>query len=144
MSTLVVDDHLLADVIADMTPRALAVLLDRNEIATTNLYYYRLCRAALEAPGGAMTGSWSTERRKQAVGALVQLSPDIDILPMQDLAFRMAELARAYRLSALGAEAIAATELSGGWLCVWEGDIGPNMKACCEDVGLRYEPIGRE
>jgi hypothetical protein len=62
---------------------------------------------------------------------------------MRNLTFRMAELARDYPLSALGAEAIAATEASGGHLCVWEGDDGPNIRACCETLGIRYQTITR-
>ena len=144
MSVVVVDDHLLGDVIGGTAPRDLAALLRHNDIATTNLYLYRLCRAALAGRGGALTGSWSAERRKQAAKALTVLSPHIQVTPMQDLAFRMAEVAQEFGLSALGAEAIAATEAHGGRLCVWEGDDGPNVRACSEALGVDYRTIPRE
>jgi hypothetical protein len=143
MSVVVVDDHLLGDIMGGMTPRALASLLRRNDLGTTNLYYFRLCRAALGGRGGALTGSWSAERREDAARALTVLAPGVSVLPMRNLTFRMAELARDYPLSALGAEAIAATEASGGRLCVWEGDDGPNIRACCETLGIRYQTITR-
>jgi hypothetical protein len=143
MSVVVIDDHLLADVIGGMVPPALAVLRRRAVTSTTNLYYYRLCRAALVARGGALTGSWSAERREQAARALMALSPDIEVLPLRHLAFRMAELTRDHHLSALGAEAVAAAEAHGGRLCVWEGDAGRNIRACCEAVGVGYRTIAR-
>lgn len=143
MSIVVIDDHLLGDVLGGTVPAALAVLRRSAATSTTNLYYYRLCRAALSARGGAITGSWSAERREQAAQALVALSPDIEVLPLRQLAFRMAELARDHQLSALGAEAVAATEALGGRLCVWEGDDGRNIRACCEAVGVGYRAIAR-
>lgn len=138
-----VDDHLLGDIIGGATPPALASLLRRNDVGTTNLYYFRLCRAALASRGGALTGSWSAERRQHAARALTVLAPGVMVLPMRDLTYRMAELARDYPLSALGAEAIAATEAGRGRLCVWEGDDGPNIRMCCETLGIRYQTITR-
>jgi hypothetical protein len=99
VSVLIIDDHLLGDIIGDMIPQPLVALLRHNGVATTNLYYVRLCRAALASRGGALTASWSAERRQQAAQALIALSPDIEIMPIQTIAFRMAELARDHRLS---------------------------------------------
>jgi hypothetical protein len=144
VSVIVVDDHLLGDVIGGSTPPALASLLRRNDVGTTNLYYFRLCRAALAGRGGALTGSWSAERREHAARVLTALAPEVLVLPMRDLTHRMAELARDYPLSALGAEAVAATEASGGHLCVWEGDDGSNIRACSETLGIRYQTITRD
>jgi hypothetical protein len=144
VSGIVGDDHLLGDVVGDTVPAALAGLLGQHVVATTNLYYYRLCRAALAARGGALTGSWSPERREQAARALVALSPDIEVLSMRTLAFRMAELARDHQLSALGAEAVAAAEAHGGGLFVWEGDDGRNIRACCKAVGVAYRVVSRK
>lgn len=144
MTTIVVDDHLLGDVLGGATPPDLAGLLLDGSFATTNLYYYRLCRAALSARGGALTGSWSQARRQQAASRLVALPPAVDILPMRSIAVRMAELARDHRISALGAEAVAATEMRDGRLCVWEGDDGPAIRACCESLGVAYQVISRD
>jgi hypothetical protein len=144
MTVVVIDDHLLGDVVGGMVPTTLARLLRQNVVATTNLYYYRLCRAALVASGGTLTGSWSAERREQAARVLVTLSPEIEVLPIRALAFRMAELARDHRLSALGAEAVAAAQSRGGSLAVWDGDDGRNIRACCEAVGVAYRTIARD
>ena len=144
MSTILVDDHLLGDVVGQMVPRPLTELLRRNQLGTTNLYYYRLCRAALDARGGAITHSWSDEHRRQAAQVLTRISEDITVIPMRQVAFRMAELARDFRLSALGAEAIAAAETLDRRLCVWEGDLGPNMQAACKALGVRLRAITRD
>jgi hypothetical protein len=144
VSVVIVDDHLLGDIIGVMIPQRLSVLLRRNDVATTNLYYFRLCRAALAGRGGVLTGSWSLERRQQAIRSLLVLPPDIGVVPMQTICFRMAELARDHHLSALGAEAVAAAEASGGPLCVWEGDDGPNIRSSCSTLGVRYSTISRE
>jgi hypothetical protein len=140
---IIVDDHLLGDVIGGTIPRDLGRLLRRHDVATTNLYYFRLCRAALTGRGGALTGGWSTERRRQAVQALTKLGPEVQIMPMRELAVHIADLAASYRLSALAAEAVAAAEQTGADLCVWDGDRGPNISACCAAVGVRYRTIRR-
>jgi len=143
VSVVVVDDHLLGDIIGGMIPQRLSVLLRRNDVATTNLYYFRLCRAALAGRGGVLTGLWSLERRQQAIRSLTALPPDIGVVPMKTLSFRMAELARDHHLSALGAEAVAAAEAADGRLCVWEGDDGPNIRSSCAALGVRYSTISR-
>ena len=144
MSVVVVDDHLLGDILGDTIPQPLSALLKRNDVATTNLYYFRLCRAALAGRGGVLTGLWSLERRQQAIRSLTALPPDIGVVPMQRLSFRMAELARDHHLSALGAEAVAAAEVAGGRLCVWEGDDGPNIRSSCRALGVSYSTVSRE
>ena len=143
MSTLLVDDHLLGDLIGDSLPQVLRRFARRNDFATTNLFYYRLCRAAVEARGGPLTGHWDAGRREQASRSLLQLSDDIRILPMRDLAFRMAALTRDFQLSALGAEAVAAAEALGARVLVWSGDVGPRIRTACTDLGIRYEPVDR-
>jgi hypothetical protein len=143
VSVLVVDDHLLADIIGQTIPPPLARLLRRNSVATTNLYYVRLCRAALSARGGSITSGWSDEHRQQAISALAELSDDITVLPMQDLAFHMAELANTFPLSTLGAEAVAAAAALHGRLCVWGGDLGPGIEAACHSLRIAYLPIER-
>src|ERR1700684_1710321 len=127
-----------------MIPKPLSVLLRRNDVATTNLYYFRLCRAALTGRGGVLTGLWSLERKQQAIRSLTALPRDIGVVPMQALSFRMAELARDHHLSALGAEAVAAAEAAGERLCVWEGDDGPNIRSSCATLGVRYSTISRQ
>lgn len=64
-------------------------------------------------------------------------------MPVRTIAFRMAELADAYRLSSLGAEAVASAEYLAGPLCVWEGDDGPNIRAATAELNGGYRTISR-
>jgi hypothetical protein len=140
---IVVDDHLLRDVLSDDVAPSLAGLLAEHEAATTNLFHVRLCRSAVAARGGALTGGWSEEARSELARSLVVLPESIRVMPMTSLAFRMAELARDHRVSTLGAEAVAAAEHLGAVLCVWEGDDGPAIRAAAGAVGVAYHALGR-
>lgn len=143
MSRVILDDHLLRDLLAGGPSTELADVVATNRPATTNLYYLRLCKSVVSARGSALTGSWAPEARRQLGRALVTLPDDIEILPMRTLAFRMAELAGTAPLSALGAEAIAAAESLQAPLCVWDGDDGPHIRAVAAATGIGYTTIPR-
>jgi hypothetical protein len=139
----ILDDHLLRDLLAENIPGELEEILVRHEPATTNHYLYRLCRSVVSAAGGTLTGSWTAERRRTLGAQLMALPADVEVVPMRVLAYRMAEVAGAYRLSTLGAEAIAAAESLGAPLCVWSGDDGPGIRAAMQDLRLHYRTIHR-
>ncbi len=143
MTRALLDDHLLRDLLADDVSEELHQLLGEFEPATTNLYLYRLCRSVVSAPGGALTGSWTAEHRRALGARLVALPPSIDVVPMRLVAFRMAELADAARLSTLGAEAVAAAEYLTAPLCVWEGDDGPQIRAALAASDGDYRTLRR-
>ena len=141
MSQVVIDDHLLRDVLAAEQGRRLIRLVTANELATTNLYYVRLCKSVVAARGGTLTGSWSPERRRELGRRLLELPESIQILPMRLIGYRMAELAESQRLSTLGAEAVAAAEHLGASLYVWEGDDGPGIREAARASGVTYRTI---
>lgn len=141
MSQVVIDDHLLRDVLAAEQGRRLTRLTAANELATTNLYYVRLCKSVVAARGGTLTGSWSPERRRELGRRLLELPESIVILPVRLIGYRMAELAESQRLSTLGAEAVAAAEHLGASLCVWEGDDGPAIREAARATGVTYRTI---
>ena len=143
MSRAVLDDHLLRDLLADEVSTELAQILTDHEPATTNLYLVRLCRSVASAAGGALTGSWPAGARRELGRRLVTLPDDIEVVPMPGLAFRMAELADAHRLSALGAEAAAAAEHLDAPLCVSASDDGPRVRAAVAAVGSDYRTVAR-
>lgn len=143
MTSAVLDDHLLRDLLSDDIGAALATVLAEHEPATTNLYYVRLCKSVVSARGGRLTGSWPAERR-QALGRALLVLPDaVTVVPVRALGFRMAELADAHRLSALGAEAVAAAEHLGAPLVVWDGDDGPAIRAAATALGAGYQALSR-
>lgn len=135
--TAVVDDHLLRDVLAGRPPAGL------DDVATTNLFYVRLCRSVVGARGGALTGGWTDAERRSLGRVLVTLPEAVQLVPMADLAFRMAELSATHGLSTLGAEAIAAAEQLGAELCVWDGDDGSRIRAAAEATGVTYRTLRR-
>lgn len=141
MSQVVLDDHLLRDVLADEQGRRLARLVEQNELATTNLYYVRLCKSVVAARGGALTGGWSGERRRALGRRLLDLPESILILPMRLIGYRVAELAGSQRVSTLGAEAVAAAEHLGASLCVWDGDDGPGIREAARANRVTYRTI---
>ncbi len=143
MTRVLLDDHLLRDLLVGDVPTELDEVLGGHEPATTNYYLYRLCRSVVAAAGGALTGSWSAEQRRALGAQLVALPVDVEVVPMRALAYRMAELARAYRVSTLGAEAIAAAESLGVPLCVWSGDDGPGIRGAMSALGQDYRTIER-
>lgn len=143
MSKVVLDDHLLRDLLADEIGGSLAQLLRRHEPATTNLYVYRLCKSVVAAPGGALTGGWTVEQRGELGRRLVTLPDVVEVAPLRKLAYRMAEIAAAFRVSTLGAEAAAAAEHLAAPLCVWEGDDGPGIRAAATGIGASYKTLRR-
>ena len=141
MSRAVLDDHLLRDLLADDMSPQLAQALAVYEPATTNLYLVRLCRSVAAAAGGALTGSWPVDARRELGRRLVLLPDDIAVVPMRALAFRMAELGHMHRLSTLGAEAAASAEHLDAPLCVWIGDDGPRLRTTMASIGGEYRTI---
>lgn len=140
---VLLDDHLLRDLLADDVPAELQAALGRHDPTTTNHYLYRLCRSVVSAAGGALTGGWERERRRALGARLVELPRTIDIVPMRTLAFRMAEIADDHQVSTLGAEAVAAAEHLGAPLYVWSGDDGPRVRAAMHALGQEYRTIER-
>ncbi|HKY16692.1 MAG TPA: hypothetical protein VJM33_17335 [Microthrixaceae bacterium] len=143
MTAVVLDDHLLRDLLAKQQSPGLTTLLRTYEPATTNLYYVRLCRSAVNARGSKLTGAWPAALRQSLAQALVALPATVRIVPMRDLAFRIAELAGTHKLSTLGAEAVAAAEHLGGPLAVWDGDVGPQISSAASAVGSAYHAVAR-
>lgn len=140
---LLLDDHLLRDVLASDVRGPLKRLMARHPLATTNLYYLRLCKSAVSARGGQLTGAWAPERRRALAEVLVALPDAIDVVPMRTLAFAVAKLGDNFRLSTLGAEAVAASRHLGATLCVWEGDDGPSIRAAALATKVPYRTIAR-
>lgn len=97
MTRVLLDDHLLRDLLADDVSTDLAELLAEHAPATTNLYYVRLCKSVISARGGRLTGAWPSEQRRQLGQALLALPENVEVVPIRALAYRMAELGAPYR-----------------------------------------------
>ena len=141
--SVVLDDHLLRDLLADEVSDDLAEVLANHEAATTNFYYLRLCKSVVSARGGSLVGSWPIERRVALGRTLIALPDSVTVVPLRLIAFRMAEIADAHRVSNLGAEAVAAAEHLGAELCVWAGDDGHGVRDALTSLGGSYRTMKR-
>lgn len=139
MTTVVIDDHLLRDVLTGHRQPDLQGIA--TALATTGLWLFRLSSAwaapdvvgKLSAPVTAL----SAKQQEAFRARLVTLPDEIEVLPLRQLAWPMALLQRRHRsegraLSAAMAEALAAAMALDGAIAVSRQDVGPNLKAAAE------------
>lgn len=143
MTSIIIDDHLLRDVLAGDVTEAFEKMRAPYALATTNLYHVRLCRSIVSARGGQLTGTLSAAQRRALGHVLTELPEWISIVPMQANAFRVAELMETHHLSTLGAEALATAELLDAPLAVWAGDDGPRIRAAAATLDIEYRVVAR-
>jgi hypothetical protein len=142
LSVVLVDDHLLLRVLLDDEPPALRPA--GAAIATTGLWYHRLCRALTDQ---AVVGSLS--RRLGAVddvvgagvlGAVIELPDTIELVSLRTLGWPMGELVHAgARLNLLSLEALAAARNLAADICLAENDDNVPLRAAANsfDVVVR-------
>lgn len=139
MATVVIDDHLLRDVLTGNRPPDLEGIA--TSLATTGLWLFRLS-SALASPHvadklSAPVAALSAEQQDVFRARLVALPDEIEVLPLRQLAWPMALLQHRHRgqghpLSAAMAEALAAAQALGGAIAVSGQDVGPNLKSAAE------------
>ena len=139
MATVVIDDHLLRDVLTGNRHRDLEGIA--TSLATTGLWLFRLS-SALASPSvvGKLTApvaALSAGQQELFRARLVALPDEIEVLPLRQLAWPMALLQHRHRsdgrpLSVAMAEALAAAQTLGGAIAVSSRDVGPNLKAAAE------------
>ncbi|MGH9090533.1 MAG: hypothetical protein ACRDZR_03995 [Acidimicrobiales bacterium] len=140
---VLLDDHLLRDWLAGPDP-ALRRAVRRDGMATTNLWYARLCKSAAGRRGGALFGAWDPPERDALVAGLVALPGTFEVVPMRALAWRMGHLVSEHRgLSMLGSEAVAAAEALGARVLVSSRDDSPGIRQACRTLRLRYATLDR-
>ena len=108
--TVVLDDHLLRDLLADEVGDGLAEIIADHEPATTNLYYLRLCKSRMSAEADSWSGpgrpndGWRSATRSSSFR-----SPSPSFRSERS-ASAWPRWPRRSRVSTLGAEAVAAAE----------------------------------
>lgn len=141
--TVLLDDHLLRDWMVG-ADRDLRRAVRREPLATTNLWYARLCKSAARAVGGALIRDLGPTQRQALVAALVKLPDGITVVPMRDLAWRMGVLvSERSGLSTLGSEAVAAAEALGARVLASTRDDSPGIRLTCKQLGIRYSTVDR-
>ena len=140
---VVLDDHLLRDWLAG-PDSALRRAIRRDSLATTNLFYARLCKVAARQSGGTLLDGWDPDERGALLAALVALPDEFEVVPMRDLAWRMGQLIAGHRgLSTLGSEAVAAAEYLGARVLVSSRDESPGIRDACRSLQLRHTVLAR-
>ncbi len=122
---VVVDDHLLLALLLGRERTALGI--QQARIATTGLWYHRLCRALSDS---TVVGSMSRRlsglappAAAAAIASVVRLPADIEMVSLRELGWPMAELLTGgLRLNLLSLEALAAARVLGAEVCLAEAD----------------------
>ena len=148
MTTVVVDDHLLRDVLTAERPRDLGGLA--TALATTGLWLFRLSSswAAPDSAGklSAPVAALPLEQQDRFRAQLMALPNEIEVLHLRRLAWPMAQLQHRHhtqgrRLSAAMAEALGAAHALGAAIAVSHHDVGPNLKAAAEHDGVAFHVL---
>lgn len=142
---LVVDDHLLRDVLTGERPSDLGGIA--TGLATTGLWLFRLSSAFAD-PGvlGKLSGpvaSLPAESQERFRSQLLTLPAGIQILHLRDLAWAMATLQQrhrrlGHRLSAAMVEALAAAHQLGAGIGVSQHDVGPNLQSAARADDIEF------
>lgn len=130
---VLVDDHILLRMLLGEEPRELRP--DGGIVATTGLWYHRLCRAlADQAVVGSMSrrlGDVSPEVAADVIATVIELPSSIELVSLRALGWPMGELIRdGTRLNLLSLEALAAARfLDAEICCAQANDNEPLMEA---------------
>lgn len=141
---VLVDDHLLLAVLLGREPTTLR----RSEagIATTGLWYHRLCRAVTDS---TVVGSMSRRLSglapavaSAAIGSVVRLPADIEMVSLRELGWPMAKLlSGGLRLNLLSLEAVAAARVIDAEICLAEADRNEALMDAARTLGLCVRTI---
>jgi hypothetical protein len=148
VSTIVLDDHLLRDVLTGERPSDLGGIA--TGLATTGLWLFRLS-SSLAAPGvvgklSAPVVALPASLQEQFRAQLIALPEEIEVLHLRDLAWPMAEHQHrhrelGHRLSAAMVEALAVAHTLGAGIAVSEHDVGPNLRAAALDDEIAFHVL---
>lgn len=142
--TVVVDDHLLLAVMLGREPTALR--RSDARIATTGLWYHRLCRALNDS---TVVGSMSRRlsglapaAASAAIASVVRLPSDIEMVSLRTLGWPMAELlSGGLRLNLLSLEAVAAARFLDAEMCLAAVDRDEALLDAAHTLGLNVRTI---
>jgi hypothetical protein len=141
---VLLDDHLLLAVLLGREPAALRP--DSARIATTGLWYHRLCRALIDS---TVVGSMSRRlsglapaTASAAIASVVTLPGDIEMVSLRTLGWPMAELlSGGLRLNLLSLEAIAAARAIDAEICLAAADRNEALIGAARELGLNVRTV---
>jgi hypothetical protein len=140
---LVVDDHLLLDLLAEDVRGWLAEAVSEAAVYTTGSWYYRVASASKHGSGrGSLSGRIAamTEPSQTAVrGRIARLPDEIGMIGPRTLVPVMAGLQAPRRLNYLSAEALALAVLTEATLAVRTDS--PPLREACRAVQVDYRLV---
>ena len=149
MASFVVDDHLLRDILTGQRSADLGGLASEG-VATTGLWLFRLCSSfANPITAGKLATpvmGLPLELQNRFRAQLLALPDEIEVLPMRDLSWQMAELQHRHRakgraMSAAMVEALAAAHTLGAGIAVSKHDVGPNLRSAAKADGVLFRAL---
>jgi hypothetical protein len=145
---VVLDDHLLREVLIDGEPSWVRRLRRRGQLSTTGSWYYRLC-SAVQDPDviGSLSGpiaALPSELRAGVIQRVMMLPASIQLISMRALAWPAAGLGRRHGLNLLAAEALGAAVESGSAIATAAANLPPRLldAARRENVRVVMPPNG--
>lgn len=141
---LLVDDHLLLRVLLNDEPATLRP--SGAEIATTGLWYHRLCRAI---SGSSVVGSMSRRlggvedaAAAAAIASIIDLPNTVRLVSLRELGWPMAELLHGgAHLNLLSLEALAAAQQLDAEICLADVDANDPLRSACAESGVRVRLV---
>ena len=144
MSVVLVDDHLLLRVLLSNEPPTLRP--SNTAIATTGLWYHRLCRAlADENVVGSISrqlGDVDDAVASAVLGTVIDLPDTIDLVSLRGLGWPMGELVHSgARLNLLSLEALAAAQQLSAEICLAAVDDNAPLRSAAAAFGITVRTI---
>ena len=139
MSIVLVDDHLLLRILLGDEPDSLRP--KASSIATTGLWYHRLCRALSDQTiVGSMSrrlGGVEDTVAESVLGAVIELPDTIEMLSLRTLSWPMGQIiGGGARLNLLSLEALGAAQHLTAEICLAEVDANAPLQLAAKDVGV--------
>jgi len=144
LSTLLVDDHLLLRVLLDDEPPSLRPA--GAAIATTGLWYHRLCRAlATDAVRGSMSrqlGAVDDAVAADVLAAVIELPDTVELVSLRTLGWPMGELVQGgARLNLLSLEALAAAKHLSAEVCLAAVDDNEPLRTAASSFDVVVQTV---
>lgn len=141
---LVVDDHLLIDLLAEDARGWLAEAVEASVVYTTASWYYRVANAAGRGSGsGSLSGRIATMPAPMQLvvrDRIARLLESIELIGPRRLVPLMAGLRTPRRLNYLGSEALALAVLTEATIAVRTDS--PLLREACEALRVDYHLVG--
>lgn len=143
-AVVLVDDHLLLCILLQEEPAALRPT--GALVATTGLWYHRLCRAlADQAVIGSMSrrlGDVDGDVAAKVIRSVIDLPGSIELVSLRALGWPMGQLVHAgARLNLLSLEALAAAQHLRAEICLAEVDDNGPLRSAAHDLGVPVRTI---